>query len=228
MRILKALAVMAVVLAGPLLGAVPAGAATPACQAAAVLCGNWVTPVSGGVALDVYQQGAASDTPVIVWRQGDDPAEDFVLISGGTTLTSAYPSLADKETLTATSVYIEYDPLREAIRVLRVGDHQHRAGAGRAASLRCGVGGQPDVRPVPDVQPGDGYRCGRVVHGVRTCCPAWSSTTPGRAGPDPGDLVPARQRVDAAAALGSERLTIRRAGRAWCRGRSRTAWGHHS
>jgi hypothetical protein len=88
-----------------------ASAATPACQAVAGgVCGSWDTPVAGGVDLDVYQQRAASDTQVIVWRQSStDPAEDFELLTVPAPLTSTYPALHDAETL-ANAVNIEYAP----------------------------------------------------------------------------------------------------------------------
>ncbi len=111
MRSLKVLAVVPV-LAVPLLGAVPAGAATPGCQAvAAGACGSLVTPVAGGVALDVWQQHAASDTAVKVWKTSvTDPAEDWELIPvAATGLTSTYPSLELAKTL-AGAVNVEYAP----------------------------------------------------------------------------------------------------------------------
>jgi len=94
MRILKVLAAVAA-LAVPLLGAVPAGAATPGCQAVpAGGCSSWQTPAGGGAALDVWQQRAASDTPVKVYRgSAVDPAEDLELVAVPAGATSTFPSL---------------------------------------------------------------------------------------------------------------------------------------
>lgn len=91
---------------------VPAHAATPGCQAvAAGACGSWQAPVGGGVDLDVWQQHAASDTAIKVWKaSATDPAEDFQLIPvAATGLTGFYTGLTDTETL-ASAVNIEYAP----------------------------------------------------------------------------------------------------------------------
>ena len=109
MRYLRTAALLALFAA--LIGAgTVAHAATPACQAIPA-CGSYVAPVGGGVALDVWQQRAASDTAVKVFKtSATDPAEDFDLIPVASTgLTGLYPGLEDSQAL-AKAVNIEYAP----------------------------------------------------------------------------------------------------------------------
>ncbi len=130
-----AAAAAALSLAGVLLAAAGARAATPACQDVPNhACSSWETPAGGGTDLDVFQQRTAPDTPLIVYTPSSaapgDPAEDFEVIPVPAGGVSIYGFAGSQTGTTAAYVNIEYAP--------------HGVGSGLCVSDIDPVAGQPD------------------------------------------------------------------------------------